>query len=357
VLKRIGPVALAAAMIALLFYLMVLSSHAWNPRAFILERPPGVPVSKRGNVGYDGQYSYMLAINPLGSVRGLDQPAYRYQRIVYPMLVKLFSLGRADWVPWVMVGVNLAAAVLGCAALGVLIARRGRSPWLALVFILSIGYLLAIRMDLNEPLAFALALSGWLAFEDEALALSVVLFALSGLSKEVGLVFPATLAVYEFFGRHGRKGLALLASFIPYVLWYVYLFFAFGATEEARAQSHLMWIPFSGIQYVTDQAQLVVISIWVLGPALLAGAWAAWDAWRGQDVFRRDAFMVVAQAALVAVMPQPTWVDPLAILRIGLGLLAALLVWLARAHPRWLPVAAGLWLSSGLMMTLIPGLL
>jgi hypothetical protein len=119
-------------------------------------------VSKKGNVGYDGQYSYMLAINPLGSVNGLDQPAYRYQRILYPMLVKSFGLGRADWVPWVMVGVNLAAAVLGCAALGVLIARRGRSPWLALVFILSIGYLLAIRMDLNDLVWMALAHPRWL---------------------------------------------------------------------------------------------------------------------------------------------------------------------------------------------------
>jgi hypothetical protein len=118
-----------------------------------------------------------------------------------------------------------------------------------------------------------------------------------------------------------------------------------------------MWIPFSGLLVVTDQAQLIVVSIWVLGPAVLAGACAARDAWRGRDMFRRDALMVIAQAGLVAVMPQPTWIDPLAILRIGLGLLAALLVWLAQAHPRWLPIAAGLWLSSGLMMALIPGLL
>ena len=356
-LKRSGPVALAAAMLVVLFYIRVLSTHGWNPRAFILERPPGVPVAKRGNVGYDGQYTYMLAINPLGSVNGLDQPAYRYQRIVYPMLVKLLSLGRAGWAPWVMALVNLMATVWGCAALGGLISRRGRSPWLALVFILSIGYLLAIRMDLNEPIAFALALSGWLAFEEGALVLSVVLFALSGLSKEVGLVFLATLALGEFLERHWRKGIVLLAGFVPYVLWYVYLSRTFGATEEARAQSALMWIPFSGLQYVTDQAQLIVVSIWVLGPAMLAGAWAAWDVWRKQDALRRDALMVAAQAALVAVMPQPTWIDPLAILRIGMGLLAALLVWWASAHPRWLPIAAGLWLSSGWMMTLIPGLL
>ena len=356
-LKRIGPVVLAAATLAVLFYLKVLSSHAWSPHTFILERPPGVPVSQRGNVGYDGQFSYRLAINPLGSVNGLDQPAYRYRRIVYPMLVKLLGLGQSDWVPWVMIGINLAATVLGRAALSVLITRRGRSPWLALVFILSAGYLLTLRMDLNEPLAFALALCGWLAFEEGSLALSVVLFALSGLSKEVGLVFPAALAVCEFFGRHGRKGLALLASCVPYALWYAVLFLAFGVTEEARAQSNLTWVPFSGIRFVTDQAQLVAVSIWVLGPAVLLGAWAAWDAWRGQAVFRHDAFMVMAQAALVAVMPQPTWVDPLAILRIGLGLLAALLVWLASTHPRWLPIAAGLWLSSGWMMTLIPGLL
>jgi hypothetical protein len=212
-------------------------------------------------------------------------------------------------------------------------------------------------MDLNEPLAFALALSGWLAFEEGSLALPVVLFALSGLSKEVGLVFPAALAVCEFSGRRWRKGFALLASFVPYVLWYAYLFLALGATEEARAQSHLMWVPFSGLRYVTDRAQLVVVGIWVLGPAALAGAWAAWDALRGQAEVRRDAVMVIAQAGLVATMPLPTWVDPLAILRLGLGLLAALLVWLARAHPRWLPIAAAVWLSSGLMMTLIPGLL
>jgi hypothetical protein len=198
-------------------------------RALLFWAAPGVPVSKKGNVGYDGQYSYMLAINPLGSVNGLDQPAYRYQRILYPMVVKLFSLGRAGWVPWVMVAVNLAATIWGCAALGILIARRGRSPWLALVFILSIGYLLAIRVDLNEP-TFA-HWPEWLAgFEEGSLALSVRLVCAVRVDRgRAG--FPVALAVCEFQAACAER-LSSADKFRSYALWYVYLFFAFGATEK-----------------------------------------------------------------------------------------------------------------------------
>jgi hypothetical protein len=70
----------------------------------------------------------------------------------------------------------------------------------------------------------------------------------------------------------------------------------------------------------------------------------------------RDSVLVLAQAGLIAFMPGPTWADPLAILRVGLGLLAAVLVWLASTHPRLLPFAAALWLPSGLVLFFVPGM-
>ena len=56
-------------------------------------------------------------------------------------------------------------------------------------------------------------------------------------------------------------------------------------------------------------------------------------------------------------MPKPTWEDSLAILRVGLGLLAALLLWLAAAHRRALPFAVASWAPSALVLALAPGML
>jgi len=66
-----------------------------------------------------------------------------------------------------------------------------------------------------------------------------------------------------------------------------------------------------------------------------------------QAELRRDAVMVIAQAAAGATMPQPTWVtrSPSAH-RTGVLLAALLCGWPWRIRAGW-PVAAGLWLSSG----------
>ena len=358
-MRRTWLPALVTGVVMLLFFLKVLSSHAWNPRAFVLERPPNLPASQRWGVGYDGRFSYALAVYPLGSTRDLDQPAFRYQRIVYPMLVRVLSLGQPALVPWMMMAVNLLAAVAGCFVLGELLARRGVSRWLALAFALSFGYLLAIRLDLLEPLTFTLALLGWLAYETGRPRSAIVLFALAGLTKEVGLMFPAALILWEFFRRNWRHALAiLLGSFGPYAVWYVILYLIFGRSQVMTLQSSLVLIPFAGIYYMSDPVHIGFALIFVLLPAFASGVCAAWFALRDRAGERsRDAFLVMTNAALVSVMPLPTWEDPLAIARIGLGVVAALMLWLAGSHRRALPLVVALYAPSGLILVLVPGML
>ena len=51
----------------------------------------------RGSVGYDGQFYYYIAHDPfiLGqSYNHIDFPAYRYQRIIYPLTAWLLSFGQ-----------------------------------------------------------------------------------------------------------------------------------------------------------------------------------------------------------------------------------------------------------------------
>jgi hypothetical protein len=340
------------------FSMKVLASHGWDPKAFVMVRNPSLPAEQKWGIGYDGQYSYALAVHPWGSTQDLDQPGYRYQRILYPLLVRLISLGQPGAVPWVMLGLNLAAAGLGCAGLGRLLQRRGAPPWLALVFIFSLGYLLAIRMDLLEPLALALALWGWALYEEDHPVLGVALLALSGLTKEIGLVFAAGLALWELLQRRPRRAAGLFFGCLaPYAAWYLILYQWFGTSAVQASQSRLLF-PFSGLQFLNNPLSRGMVGIWVLVPAALAGLAAALElSHSGRAQPRPETALLLAQAALVAVMPAPTWEDPLAILRLGLGLLAVLLVWLAGTHRRLLPWAFALWAPSGLVLFFVPRML
>lgn len=56
------------------------------------------------NYGYDGQFYYRLALNPFTSEKEefgitIDIPSYRHQRIIYPLISWIFSLGQKDFVP------------------------------------------------------------------------------------------------------------------------------------------------------------------------------------------------------------------------------------------------------------------
>jgi hypothetical protein len=52
-----------------------------------------------------------------------------------------------------------------------------------------------------------------------------------------------------------------------------------------------------------------------------------------------------------------TWVDPLAVLRMAIGLMIAMVLWLSGTRPRLLGLAFALWAPSLLLAFLIPGFL
>ncbi len=73
--------------------------------------PQGMPLAPTS--GYDGQFFYRLALNPLNfhqTAYGItmDQP-YRYMRIGYPVLTWLASIGQTFLVPVMLVAVNITA--------------------------------------------------------------------------------------------------------------------------------------------------------------------------------------------------------------------------------------------------------
>jgi hypothetical protein len=90
--------------------------------------------------GYDGQYYYAIARAPWQRhVAGIDAPAIRQARILYPALSWLLSAGDPDRLLWAMPLVNLLA-IAGLAWLGASLAvRQGLSPWWGVLLPLAVN--------------------------------------------------------------------------------------------------------------------------------------------------------------------------------------------------------------------------
>lgn len=145
--------------------------------------------------GYDGQFMYRMAVDPLNSDRWVagvvfDEPAYRMQMVGYPatawMMAKLTPLSTTQ-----------ALVVLNIAALGVLVffgARilemYGRHPFWALGLLLWPSVIIALTRDTADLAGAALVLGGvWCVLSGKHWAAAVV-FAAAALTRPTSLLFP-----------------------------------------------------------------------------------------------------------------------------------------------------------------------
>jgi hypothetical protein len=115
--------------------------------------------------GYDGQFYYRLALDPFDLNRtafGIRLDSYsRVERMGYPFLAWLVSLGQHSHVFLTLVIVNVvAAAVLGLAG-GLLAQSAGRHALWGLVFPLYWGYLWTLGRDLTERRSSSSACWPW----------------------------------------------------------------------------------------------------------------------------------------------------------------------------------------------------
>jgi hypothetical protein len=357
---RREPLLLAIGVVAiyLMMALIVLATHDRNPNAFILERPEDIPDTQTWGVGYDGRFAYALALDPLGAGEGevLDKPAYRYMRIAYPIAARIAALGIPDLIPWSLLAVNILVAGATAWLFADLIGRKAGAVLAVLALLLSINYLIGIRFDLNEPLALLAAIAGLWLHKQERYGLSAVAFALAGLTKEVFLVFPLAVAVYEMTQRN-RKTAAIifLGSFLPYFGWSAAITQWLGTSPFSYSLSKPSLIPFAGIRHLELLESQVMVMIWAIGPSILIAVAVIWKSVR--DSPSLAAWLVLFNVAVLATLPAESWEDPLAILRLALGAMAAGLLWLSQEKPRILLYSAAIWIPSLLIAFILPGLL
>ena len=308
----------------------------------------------QGTEGYDGQFGYYIALDPEPQrVRArLDVPAYRYQRILLPILARLFSVGDQRLIPYWLVILPLLGQVLGVAYVAKLIAEMGQKPWIALVYGLNAGSLLSIRVALPEPLAYGCVGAAIYAHSRKWHWVGAIWLLMAFLSKEVTIVFGGAILLALLLRREW-KGVAILlgVSFLPFLLWQIWLWQTFGEMglgSGGAGATGFEWVPFMGLMRIVIYSKVYfwAMSIVFAPLTVVPSIWGAWVSLRDLLGGKRDVTTLALffHSLMLFFLPFSTYRETGGILRLSLGFVLAFLLYavqerktrLLRYLPFWL---------------------
>ncbi|WP_375380614.1 hypothetical protein [uncultured Sphingomonas sp.] len=287
--------------------------------------------------GYDGQFFYRLALDPLDTRRvayGItmeSHPVVRAQRIAYPAAAWALSLGQGAAVPYALVAVNLlCVALIGWVA-ALLAAHFAVPARLGLLIPFHPGFVIALCCDTAEIFATTLALSGALAAATRRWPLAALLAGAAVLARETTLLYLigfGLVAVADGLRRRSfdRRIAWCLVPPIVFVLWQAVLKSIWGTLPfEDLGHHDLSTVP------LVDYARAVAgFGLAVIGRPFSYHAIFDWVSCLSVGVFvgfvaieavKRPAFLSFVipwslYVALAALFTDAIWGEPLGYLRI-----------------------------------------
>ncbi len=311
-----------------------------------------------GTEGYDGQFTYDIAVHPWSAAPQLDVPAYRYQRILQPALARLLALGQEGLIPWAILGLDLAALAFGTALLEALLVAEHTTRWYALTYGLFGGIFFAVRVSTSEPLAYGLVLAAILAGQRGRFTLQALLFGLAALAKETTILFTVGYLAYFLLERRWRDTLRLaLVGVLPFMIWQVVLRLwlgQFGIGSGGAKATPFEVIPFMGIWRIASAGLLVFVlfSLILIPSAVVPTLWGLWRG--GRDLLRRRwhpyVFILFTNAAIMLFVPFSTYREPLGIARFLDGLVIGVVLYAALRRSHGALRMSTLWVVFGLRL-------
>lgn len=219
--KIAGPVLLVAVLLAS-FVALRLDAFGGNLTGFVqfghrfvhqTHPPTGVLIQTPS--GYDGQFFYLQAHDPLllddhtiADMRAAGQ-GFRLQRMGYPALAHVLAGGSSAALPAALLAVNILALLTLAGFFAAYSHRRGWSLRWTIALAVMPGMLLPVLRDLSDPLATACVLIGVLLAQSgkrwwAALALTVAV-----LTREATIAIVLALAIelgVRAWRQRGRPG-------------------------------------------------------------------------------------------------------------------------------------------------------
>jgi hypothetical protein len=176
--------------------------------------PRGVPV--RSVAGYDGQFYYRLALDPLDWSRrafGIKLDSYgRVQRIAYSVFAWLTAGGQSAAVPVTLVVVNVSAIGALAGVCGALAREAKRHPLWGLMIAGYWGFLWTISRDLTELVETLFVCAGILAIRKGRPVLAAIFLSVAVLSRETVLLLLAAIFLARLISQLPRLATRLQAT-------------------------------------------------------------------------------------------------------------------------------------------------
>lgn len=211
-----------------------------------LGAPSGVAVFPEA--GYDGNLFYYIA-RDLAMEHGCTG-AYRYQRILYPVMIWAFSLGQEAAMPLMMSVINLLAIGLGAWLMAVWLSEMGESPWLGLLYGLSLGHVLIVQYALSGAVALTFCLAGaFLVVRRERPWAAMVMFALALLTRETVVLMWGPMILWLFWERKFKAAIILGLAIVPYLGWEGVLWWRFGSLPLTGTNAEAVQLNLEGQRY------------------------------------------------------------------------------------------------------------
>ena len=345
--------------VVLLYLGIVVTSYGGDPLVLATLGTRFSEGDPDGTEGYDGQFAYYIARDPLNGWQQCDVPAYRYQRILYPLLARALALGQTGLIPYTLPLLNVVALGAGTWLTERILRHYKQSRWYALTYGLYAGQLMSVRLNVNEPLSYALVQAAILSTERDRWRWGVLFFALAALAKETALVFVAGYLLSLLVRRQWRRFTVLaLGVGLPFLAWQGLLWAWLGRPGIGSGGAGATgWeiLPYRGLWSVAaiDVRALALIALIAVPLAVIPSLLSLWaagrDLWRGR--WHPMVSMLLANALVLLFLPQSTWREPLAMLRLTTGLVIATINYGAHKRSRRILNYSLLWLASLVFLT------
>jgi len=184
-------------------------------------------VLSKGELGYDGQFFLTLALDPglhqRGSIAALDNPRYRYRRILYPFLASLITLGYKPAIPYALVGINGACLVGIVFILALWFQETGLSAWLGLLALGIVGVWIVFLLSTADLLASFLLIISLYAYFHRRVWLTALAMAAAGLTHETLLLVLGGFWFDALLKRNWRDLSILTLAVLPAGIWNIHI--------------------------------------------------------------------------------------------------------------------------------------
>ncbi|MCX7819744.1 MAG: hypothetical protein N2652_11170 [Kiritimatiellae bacterium] len=220
-----------------------------RPHSPFVTPPPHVLA--RGEVGYDGQMYLAIALDPAlrhpGSRAALDNPRFRYRRILFPLLGHLVTFGHRPAIPYALIAINAVCYVAIVAIVARLLHAQSVAPWSALMVLASPGHWIALLFTTADLLAAVFLLLAITATVRRRAALFSFCYSLAALAHETMLLTAGILVLPWLAERRWRHVAIALAGATPPIAWNLFVLAHLPAHRSSLGVTESFGLPCAGI--------------------------------------------------------------------------------------------------------------